>query len=195
MQNEIDKQYKIALISPYGKVFHSRDQSFFEQQKFLFRSNMAEQLARFGNIPKTDYTTVMPLGSTSQSLIMHNDTDISRTHDAMSSFSQRIIDAHEEQQQLQRAYIAEIGITSNTAATILAMNNQAVLAIEAMQDVASVPISNQDARAMLIAADSARSTSWLNVVDDTDSSYSNQYQPTSPHQSTCPCIRRIGQAS
>jgi hypothetical protein len=220
MQNEINMQYEIALLSPYGKAFHSRDQSYFEQQKFLFLSNMAEQLARFGNIPHTDYTTVMPLSTSTQSLT--------------------IIDLHEEQQQLQREYITDTGITSKAADTILAMTNEAVLAaatsisgtssrprsthyrgilrpttllptttitmshprpqpkplnfgldhreramlarqqlaIEAMQDAASVPITSHDARAMLLAADTARSTSWLNTVDDADAHDSDRCPPT-----------------
>ena len=45
----------------------------------------------------------------------------------LSPFSRGIILAHESQQQIQRDYITNTGVTSNAAATILAMNTQSVL--------------------------------------------------------------------
>ena len=46
----VSVQYQIALDSPYGSAFHTRDASYMRRQEFLFRSNMAEQLARFGRL-------------------------------------------------------------------------------------------------------------------------------------------------
>ena len=101
MQDTINAQYDIAFLSSYGKAFHTRDQTYMQRQEFLFRSNMAEQMARFSNIPQTNYTIIMPLGSTTQSLIMPNSNDISLSpQPRLSSFSHSIIRAHEEQQQL-----------------------------------------------------------------------------------------------
>jgi len=42
------------------------------------------------------------------------------------------------------------------------------LAVEAMQDASSTPISTDNARNMLLAADTARTTQWLNVPIDSD---------------------------
>jgi hypothetical protein len=166
---------------------------------------------------------------------MTQDNSLSPPPD-LSPCSRGIIQAHEAQQQLQQDYIHEIGITTNAAATIPAMNTQTILdaacsisgsssrplsthgrgilrptallpatattinhppprpkplnfgldhrertmlecqqsAITAMQGAVSVHISDGDARAMLLAADAARSTSWLNIVDDSDESDSDR---------------------
>jgi hypothetical protein len=54
MHDIITEQYNIALLSPYGSALHTRDQTYRHRQEFLLRSNMAEQLARFGSILDTD---------------------------------------------------------------------------------------------------------------------------------------------
>lgn len=99
----ITAQYNIALFSPYGQALHTRDPTYQRQQEFLFRSNMAEQLARFGHIPDTDYSLIVP----STRVSPHP------TPRPVSPFSQGLVLAHAEQQQLQRDHITETGLTSN----------------------------------------------------------------------------------
>jgi len=48
IHDEVTRQYNIALLSPYGSAFHKRHATYMRRQEFLFRSNMAEHLARFG---------------------------------------------------------------------------------------------------------------------------------------------------
>jgi hypothetical protein len=227
----VTEQYDIALLSPYGTAFHTRDATYLRRQEFLFRANMAEHLARFGETPTTDYSLIVPPTLVSRSLIPH----YSLPEDVLpprqlSPFSRGIILAHESQQQIQRDHITSTGATSNAAATILAMNAQSVLdaacsisgsssrhphashtgilsrtvplpataatinhpppkpkplnfgldrreqamlqrqnlAVEAMQDASTIPISATNARNMLLAADQARTTSWLNLPIESD---------------------------
>jgi hypothetical protein len=249
----VDEQYDIALLSPYGQALHTRDATYMRRQEFLFNANIADRLARLGNTSIINYDELPPFSASSRSLMTMN--DISLLPQPQSSYSHGIITAHEEQQALQRRHIASTGITSNTAATILAMNNQTVLdaacsvtgsssrrlqtinlgilrptvplpnptafvhqypprpkplnfgldrreremlnrqnlAITAMQNASSIPLSVNDARAMLVAADNARSTGWLNIVDDTESSSPSSL--SNHHVSTPDTLIRLRQAN
>ena len=124
----VTEQYHIALHSPYGSAFHTRDATYMRRQEFLFRSNMAEQLARFGRTPHTDYSSILPPTLVSRSLVLDNNTSInSPPPHSVSPFTQDLINAHETQQQIQLQHIQDTGVTSNAANTILAMNAHAVL--------------------------------------------------------------------
>jgi hypothetical protein len=128
IHDEVTRQYNIALLSPYGSAFHKRHATYMRRQEFLFRSNMAEHLARFGETPTTDYSLIVPPTLVSRSLIPNYSlaADVLPPR-PLSPFSRGIILAHESQQQIQRDYITNAGVTSNAAATILAMNTQSVL--------------------------------------------------------------------
>jgi hypothetical protein len=253
LQHVVNEQYDIALLSPYGQALHTRDATYMRRQEFLFNANIAERLARLGNTSIINYDELPPLSTSSRSILTMHDSSL--LPNSPSSYSHGIIRAHEEQQKLQRNNIAATGITSNTAATILAMNHQTVLdaacsvtgtssrrlqtinlgilrptvpsptstalvhhqpptpkplnfgldrrerdmlnrqnlAITAMQTASSVPLSDNDARVMLIAADKARSTGWLNIVDDTDSSSPSSLSHR--HVSTPDTLIRLRQAN
>jgi len=128
IHDEVTRHYSIALLSPYGSAFHKRHATYMRRQEFLFRSNMAEHLARFGETPTTDYSLIVPPTLVSRSLIPNYSlaADVLPPR-PLSPFSRGIILAHESQQQIQRDYITNAGVTSNAAATILAMNTQSVL--------------------------------------------------------------------
>jgi len=124
----VTEQYIIALLSPYGTAFHTRDATYLRRQEFLFCANMAEDLARFGETPTTAYSLIVPPTLVSRSLIpiYSLPADVLPPR-PLSPFSRGIILAHESQQQIQRDYITNTGATSNAAATILTMNAQSVL--------------------------------------------------------------------
>ena len=92
-------------------------------QEFFFRSHMAEQLARFGCTPRTDYSSILPPTLVSRSLVLDNTKSINcHPPHSVSPFTQDLINAHETQRHIQ-----DTGITSTAATTILAMNTQAIL--------------------------------------------------------------------
>lgn len=72
IHNMITTQYNVALHSPYGRALHTRYSTYMRRQEFLFRSNMTEQLARFGRVPVTDYSSIVPPTLASRSLILKN---------------------------------------------------------------------------------------------------------------------------
>ena len=102
---------------------------FFIDQKFKhYLSNMAEQLARFGRTPHTDYSSILPPTLVSRSPVLDNNTSInSHPPHSVSPFTQDLINAHETKQQIQLQHIQDTGVTSSAATTILAINAQAVL--------------------------------------------------------------------
>ena len=137
----VTEQYNIALHSPYGTAFHTRDATYMRRQEFLFRSNMAEQLARFGRTPQTDYSSILPPTLVSRSLVLGSNASITGSPTRSSSlFTQDLIHAHETQKQIQLQHIHDTGVTSNAATTILAMNTHAVLdAAESIYGSSSAP--------------------------------------------------------
>ena len=141
----VTEQYNIALHSPYGSAFHTRDATYMRRQEFLFRSNMAEQLARFGRTPQTDYSSILPPTLVSHSLVLGINTSITGPPPrSVSPFTQDLTNAHEIQKQLQLQHIKDTGVTSNAATTILAMNTQAVLdAAESIYGSSSAPTSTR----------------------------------------------------
>ena len=88
---------------------------------------MAEQLARFGRTPHTDYSSILPTTLVSRSLVLDNNTSInSHPPHSVSPFTQDLINAHETKQQIQLQHIQDTGVTSSAATTILAMNAESI---------------------------------------------------------------------
>ena len=95
---------QIALDS----AFHTRDATYMRRQEFLFRSNMAEQLARFERTPRTDYSSILPPTLVSRSQVLDNSTSIDfNPPRSVNPFTQDLINAHETQQHIQLQHIQD----------------------------------------------------------------------------------------
>ena len=49
-------QFQAALDSPYGRPLHLRNRKYLQEQEFLFRANVQEQLNRYSSTPPYDYS-------------------------------------------------------------------------------------------------------------------------------------------
>ena len=49
-------QFQAALDSPYGRPLHLRNRKYLQEQEFLFRANVQEQLNRYSRTPPYDYS-------------------------------------------------------------------------------------------------------------------------------------------
>ena len=52
----ITEQFQAALGSPYGRPLHLRSRKYLQEQEFLFRANVQEQLNRYSRTPAYDYS-------------------------------------------------------------------------------------------------------------------------------------------
>lgn len=49
-------QFQAALDSPYGRPLHLCNRKYLQEQEFLFRANVQEQLQRYSRTPAYDYS-------------------------------------------------------------------------------------------------------------------------------------------
>lgn len=52
----VTEQFQTVLNSPYGRPLYLRNRKYLQQQKFLFRANVQEQLNRYSRTPAYDYS-------------------------------------------------------------------------------------------------------------------------------------------
>lgn len=127
----VTAQYATAMGSPYGQPLHQRGEAYNIRQRFLFHSNVQEQFQRYATTPAFDYSEA------SATLFYPPDQppDDDSTGDdeyqiplTTTSRSQCILQAHHRQQEIQLNHLRYDDNPSGVATTILAMNDDALLA-------------------------------------------------------------------